>query len=127
MRGPTNPSMNYSCGLLIHGFDAPPLAGTTYNPPYYAKLLEGAGFQKAQDMYAYHGHIRMLDRLDPKLAFIAREAKRRHGIRVRCYDWSRPEQEALRVLHMHNEALRHIWGFVPLSAPCPWARRAGLG
>jgi hypothetical protein len=55
MRGPVNPSLNYECGLLIDGFDSPPTFMMTYNPPYYAKLIEGCGFGKAQDLYALLG------------------------------------------------------------------------
>src|SRR5215475_3778329 len=36
--GPMNPSINEECGLLIEGFDRPPVLMMTYNPPYYAHL-----------------------------------------------------------------------------------------
>ncbi len=67
MRGPCNPSLNYECGLLVDGFDSPPFFMMTYNKPYYGRLIEGAGFHKAQDLYAFWGHIDMLSKLDPKL------------------------------------------------------------
>ena len=60
LRGPTNPSLNYECGLLIDGFDSPPTFMMTYNPPYYARLIENYGFRKSQDLYAFWGHIDML-------------------------------------------------------------------
>src|SRR5438034_2044589 len=50
IRGPMNPSMNYECGLLIEGFDTPPFFMMTHNRPYYQRLIEGCGFQKAEDM-----------------------------------------------------------------------------
>ena len=60
VRGPTNPSLNYELGLLIDGFDDPPTFMMTYNPPYYAELIETYGFLKAQDLYAYSGTRRTL-------------------------------------------------------------------
>ena len=36
MRGPLNPSANYTCGLLVHGFDLAPTIMMPANPPYYA-------------------------------------------------------------------------------------------
>src|SRR5271157_3321592 len=42
--GPVNFSTNEACGLLIEGFDSPPFLMMTYNAPYYAKLIEKAGF-----------------------------------------------------------------------------------
>ena len=32
IRGPTNPSLNYECGLLVEGFDSSPTFMMTYNP-----------------------------------------------------------------------------------------------
>ena len=68
LRGPTNPSLNYELGLLIEGFDSPPTFMMTYNPPYYARLIENYGFRKTQDLYAFWGHIDMLPKISQKLA-----------------------------------------------------------
>ena len=35
IRGPVNPSTNETCGILIEGFDSPPIIMMPYNPPYY--------------------------------------------------------------------------------------------
>jgi hypothetical protein len=53
LRGPTTLSLNDECGLLIEGFDSEPMVLMTYNPRYYAGLIEGYGFQRAQDLYAW--------------------------------------------------------------------------
>ena len=53
MRGPANPSMNDECGLLIDGFDSPPVILMTYNPRYYEALFEGYGLGKVKDLHAY--------------------------------------------------------------------------
>ncbi|HZY38277.1 MAG TPA: hypothetical protein VFE53_16585, partial [Mucilaginibacter sp.] len=42
--GPTNFSTNEACGLLVKGFDSPPMLMMTYNAPYYTELVEKAGF-----------------------------------------------------------------------------------
>ena len=62
-RGPVNPSLNYTCGLLVDGFDSPPTFLMTYNPPYYAALIEACGFAKAQDLYAYEMDVALLAKL----------------------------------------------------------------
>ncbi len=80
MRGPVNPSLNYEVGLLIDGFDSAPTFMMTYNPPYYAALIEHYGFSKVQDLYAFWGHVEMLKSLDQKLEFVTREATRRFQI-----------------------------------------------
>ena len=40
MRGPLNPSLNDSAGLLIDGFDDAPMLLMPYNPPEYAKYID---------------------------------------------------------------------------------------
>ena len=58
LRGPLNPSMNYECGLLIEGFEQAPTIMMSYNPPYYADLIEANGFKKEKDLIA----LRMVEK-----------------------------------------------------------------
>ena len=115
IRGPVNPSLNYEVGLLIDGFDTPPTFMMTYNPPYYARLMENYGFGKIQDLYAFWGHVDMLSTLDQKLEFIVREATRRFEIQLRPLDRSRFRDEVRTFLHIYNASLESTWGFTPLS------------
>ena len=115
VRGPVNPSLNYECGLLIEGFDSPPTFMMTYNRPYYAKLVESAGFRKVQDLYAFWGEVDMLDSLDKKLAFVVEEATRRFQVKLRRIDRSRFAEELRMFLRIYNESLVGTWGFTPLS------------
>jgi hypothetical protein len=116
LRGPTNPSLNHECGLLIDGFHSPPTFMMTYNPPYYAELIESYGFRKAADMYAFFGTVDMLAKLDKKLAFIAEESARRFGVTVRPIDKSRFRAEIETFLRIYNESMVGTWGFVPIGA-----------
>lgn len=115
VRGPVNPSLNYDCGLLIEGFDTPPTFMMTYNPPYYARLIETYGFVKSQDMFAYSADVDMLETVDKKLEFIVNEAKRRFEINLRTLDTSRFDAEVRMFLDIYNKSLVGTWGFVPLS------------
>jgi len=54
IRGPYNFSTNHTCGLLIDGFDSPPVVEMTYNPEYYVKYLDDRGFGKYMDLLAYY-------------------------------------------------------------------------
>lgn len=115
LRGPANPSLNYECGLLIDGFDSPPTFMMTYNPPYYAALIEGCGLTKSQDMYAYWGHVDMLQQLDKKLQFIIDEAKRRFAVKLRNLDRSKFDADVRMFLDIYNRSLVGTWGFAPMS------------
>jgi hypothetical protein len=115
VRGPCNPSLNYEVGLLIDGFDTPPTFMMTYNPPYYEQLVEGFGFRKTQDLYAFTAHIDMLANLDEKLSFIVEESKRRFKITTRRLDKSRFRKEIRTFLRIYNQSLDRTWGYVPLT------------
>lgn len=115
IRGPMNPSMNYEVGLLIEGFDSSPRFMMTYNPPYYAKLIEACGFRKSQDMYAFWGHSDMLESLDKKMYFVTAEATRRFGVTMRRMDTKHFVRDVRTFLDIYNSSLGGTWGFTPLS------------
>ncbi|HUT11088.1 MAG TPA: hypothetical protein VMY42_11370 [Thermoguttaceae bacterium] len=115
MRGPTNPSLNYELGLLIDGFDSPPTFMMTYNPEYYARLIEGYGFRKTQDLYAFWGHREMLPKIQEKLDPIAAQIIERYDVKVRPLDTSNFVEEVEAFLSVYNRALVNTWGFVPMS------------
>ncbi len=115
LRGPTNPSLNYEVGLLIDGFDSPPTFMMTYNPPYYARLLENYGFCKTQDLYAFWGHIDMLPKILAKLGPVAEQIIERYHVRLRPMDTSRFLEEVQMFLSIYNRSLVNTWGFVPMT------------
>jgi len=116
-RGPMNPSMNYECGLLVDGFDSPPTFMMTYNRPYYGRLIEENGFETSQDMFAFEGHVDMLEGLDKKLQFVVDEATRRFDISLRRMEMkgSGFKRDVRIFLDIYNQSLGGTWGFVPLS------------
>ena len=86
LRGPANPSLNYEVGLLVDGFDSPPTFMMTYNPPYYARLMENYGFRKTQDLYAFWGHMDMLPKIQAKLRPLAEQIIERYDVTMRPLD-----------------------------------------
>jgi GNAT superfamily N-acetyltransferase len=114
VRGPANPSTNYECGLLVEGFDRPPVLMMTYNPVWYADLIEGAGYAKAKDLYAYYSpvHDASLQRLQ-KLG--ARAEKRNPGLTTRSADLKNFDEEVALIKELYNAAWEKNWGFVPVS------------
>jgi len=117
VRGPVNPSMNAECGLLIDGFDRPPMVMMPYNPPEYAGLIEAAGFAKCKDMYAYLVRGRDVDtgKGRDRMVRVAEVIRRRHPqVHVRPLDMKRYEQEVLRLAGIFEAARADNWGHVPL-------------
>jgi GNAT superfamily N-acetyltransferase len=115
LRGPTNPSLNYTLGLLIEGFHSAPTFMMTYNPPYYERLVENYGFRKVQDLYAYWGRVEMLPKIRAKLAPIAEKICEYCRVQIRPLDTSRFLEEVKAFLDIYNRSLTNTWGFVPMS------------
>ncbi len=113
-RGPVNPSTNEECGLLIENFLSPPFIMMTYNPPYYAELLEGAGYGKAKDLFAYYFDVgqKLPDRLQ-RLSDAIR--KREKGLTVRFLDMNNFAADLDFVKIIYNEAWEKNWGFFPMT------------
>ncbi len=115
VRGPVNPSLNYTCGLLTDGFDSPPCFLMTYNRPYYASLLESCGFAKAQDLYAYEMDTNRLAVLTAKYKPAVLSVLDRSDIVIRSADPAKLQQEIETYLDIYNRSLDGTWGFTPLQ------------
>ena len=119
IRGPMNFSTNDECGMLIDGFDSPPVFLMTYNPPYYPELVESYGFEKAMDLLAYiidNSAYKSVDELPPKLLRVVRAVQKRHPeVRVRSMNKADFRNEVERFKHVYNRAWEKNWGFVPLT------------
>ena len=109
MRGPLSFSVNDEVGLLIDAFNEPPCIRMTYNPPYYAGLIEGYYLQKIQDLYAYA----MFESDEPpkRLRHIAGCVLEDPKLVVRTIDVS----DADRIKKIYTEAWSGNWGAVPLT------------
>jgi hypothetical protein len=115
IRGPVNPSLNYEMGLLIDGFNDPPTFMMTYNPPYYADLIEAYGFAKAHDFYAYLGIKKDLDHQIPRVGSLVERVKEMFNVQTRPMDRSRFLDDVKLFLDIYNKSCLHVWGFVPIT------------
>ena len=110
VRGPLNPSMNESAGLLVDGFDTDPMVMMPRNPPEYAAFIERAGYAKVKDLYAW---LYALDRdIPPLFSRMAARVQQECGITVRPFALRDFERETARLREIYCGAWEHNWGFV---------------
>ncbi|MCU0788367.1 MAG: GNAT family N-acetyltransferase [Verrucomicrobia bacterium] len=112
--GPMNPTTNDECGLLVDGFDSPPVFMMTYNPRYYADLIESWGFAKAKDLLAYdfdlaNTPMSRFERIWSKFQ------KREPEIRIEPVLKRTLRTQLLQIQQIYNEAWEKNWGFVPMT------------
>ena len=118
--GPANMSSSVEWGLLIDGFDSPPVVLMTYNPTYYIDYIEAAGFTKAMDLYAWNRS--MYELMKPgetpdKLVRVINIVPKRYGLTVRNVNMKDFDNELEIVKKIYNEAWEKNWGFVSLTEP----------
>ena len=110
VRGPVNPSMNHTAGLLVDAFDSDPFVMMPYNPPEYPRYVESAGYRKVKDLYAWifdsQWEIKKIGRLAERVR------KRNKGLVIRPVDMKRWDEELTRVKDLYNRTWERNWGFV---------------
>jgi hypothetical protein len=111
--GPYNLSINGDIGILIEGFDDPPMFLTGHGRPYYDPHVAALGYHKAKDVVAYH-----LDTAGtpPKtMVEAARRAREAARVRIRPLDKSRLKAETQLISDVFCDAWADNWGFVPFT------------
>jgi GNAT superfamily N-acetyltransferase len=117
IRGPVSPSTNDECGLLVDGFDKPPVMLMPYNPQYYEDLILSSGFEKAKDLYAFWISSEVIndEKMMMKLSRIAEMIKKRENITYRNINMKDFNNEVQKVKDVYNDAWSKNWGFVQLT------------
>jgi hypothetical protein len=119
IRGPISFTLETGeVGLLVKGFETPPVLMTPYNPRYYVDLIERCGFAKAQEMISYQSTEAHLDFEGPLIARLRQGAdllEKRYGLVTRSIDFSRFDAEIALIKELYNKAWEQNWGFVPLT------------
>lgn len=114
MRGPYNPSVNDECGLLVSGFEFPPVTGLTWNPPFYERHFLAAGLAAVRDVHCY---LLPMHRLQPpeRLARIVKHLARRGRMKLRPIRMDALPEDLKIIQEVYNATLERNWGFVPIS------------
>jgi len=114
VRGPLSFSVNSEVGLLVDGFDSPPMILMPYSQPYYLELLEGCGYEKAKDLYAWRWASQPVPLGLP--ARMVKELRERPEVTVRRAEMRRFNEEVRTILGLYNDAWSENWGYVPATA-----------
>ncbi|SEK21989.1 GNAT family N-acetyltransferase [Parapedobacter koreensis] len=113
--GPVNLSTNDTCGLLVEGFDSPPMVMMPHNKPYYEALLVNSGLVKMTDLLAYMVEretantrvAQFIDRMEERL--------KNKGIVIRQINLKDFKGEVEKIREVYNKAWDKNLGFVPMT------------
>ena len=109
--GPFNLSINEEVGLLIDGFDTPPMLMMGHDPRYAAARIEQLGYAKAKDVFAYISGVPVftpgvqarLQRPLPKGMVL-------RGVRMNRFD-----EDVRLLVEILNDAWSENWGAAPVT------------
>ena len=109
--GPFNLSVNEEVGLLVDGFDHPPMVLMGHDPAYAGPRIEEQGYAKVRDVFAF-----LCDIADPLPGAVRRRLERGvEGVSLRKLDMKRYEADVRTLTDIVNDAWSSNWGFTPLT------------
>ena len=116
MVGPMDFQMNNESGVLIEGYEIPPMLLQPWHPPYYREKVEAAGLTKAMDLLMWNLSVDDKANVHPAIFEAAKNAETEHGLHLEkmtrrslSKDYKGPFRE------LFNAAWSRNWGFVPYS------------
>ena len=109
--GPFNLSINQECGILIDGFETPPVVMMPHTARWYPRLLEEQGYQPVKDLLAYWIAA------DFETPRVMQQLIKRHADQIHIRTIKRKQfAEEMEVLRdIFNDAWSENWGFVPFT------------
>jgi GNAT superfamily N-acetyltransferase len=111
-QGPFNLSINEEVGLLVEGFDTPPMVMMGHDPPYAGVQVEAQGYRQIKDVYAYH--LTVTNDLPERVLKLVRRGAP-EGVRLRMLDMKRYDEEIRTLTEILNDAWSGNWGFTPTT------------
>jgi hypothetical protein len=114
MNGPMSLTASQEIGILIEGFEHPPVIDMGHSRPYQGALAEACGLVKEKDLLAW--------RYDSRKGFNARTEKAwQHlsdtkEVRLRSVDLRSLRKELDVIMEIYNETWAGKWGYVPISS-----------
>ena len=109
--GPFNLSINEEVGLLVDGFDTPPMFMMGHDPNYTGRRIEALGYAKAKDVYAYISDIPVFTpgvqaRLNRPLP---------PGVVLRSLRMNKFADDVKLLVEILNDAWADNWGAAPVT------------
>jgi hypothetical protein len=109
--GPFNLSINEEVGLLIDGFDTPPMFMMGHDQPYTATRIEALGYAKAKDLFAYMSEAFAFSRrVEERINRPLPEGVSLRPVRMKDFD-----REVVTMVDILNDAWSENWGATPVT------------
>jgi hypothetical protein len=114
MNGPMSLSANQEVGLLVDGFEYPPVLDMGHSRRYQGALAEACGLVKEKDLFAW--------RYEAKNGFNQRTQKawemlaQYPEVKLRSVNVKKLRSELALIMEIYNETWAGKWAYVPISS-----------
>jgi hypothetical protein len=114
MNGPMSLSASQEVGLLVSGFEHPPVLDMGHSRSYQGALAEACGLVKEKDLFAW--------RYETKNGFNARTEKawqrlaETKEVHLRSVNVKKLRDELGIIMEIYNETWAGKWGYIPISS-----------
>lgn len=109
--GPFNFSINQECGVLVEGFDTPPVVLMPHSRKWYGPMIEGQGYCPAMDLLAYWINTDF----EPSKAMSTIVKRYSRQIHIRNLRRNKFNEELEIIRDIFNDAWSQNWGFIPVT------------
>ena len=112
IRGPVSMSINEEIGLLVDGFDYPPMMMCPHHTRYQGAIAEACGLEKAMDLYGWRYVVSDL----PQRVVRAHEAvSAMPEVKMRTMRKADIDKELRLVIEIWDDAWHENWGHVSMT------------
>lgn len=112
IRGPFSLNINEETGMLVDGFDAPPVLMNPHHRPYQGGLVEKAGYAKLKDLFGWRYEI---GEPNARVRKAQAEVRAMPEVVSRVFSKKDAERDTALTLEVFNDAWSENWGFVPAT------------
>jgi GNAT superfamily N-acetyltransferase len=114
MRGPWSFG-SQEWGLVVEGYEPPPIVMAPYNPPYYNRQFGAFGLQKAKDLLVYYADAEEGYRIPERYLALTDRVQQRYGVTIRRAQMNHFEEEITTIVKVANHSIAGNWGYYPIT------------
>jgi hypothetical protein len=111
MLGPMSLYVNEEVGILVEGFDTPPMMMMGHSRPYQGKLAEAYGLVKEKDLFAWKYTKEQV--FSERVLKAWEHVKTLPEVRLRSVNMKDVDSEIRAVMEIYNDAWEGKWAMVP--------------
>jgi GNAT superfamily N-acetyltransferase len=115
MVGPMSFTTNDECGLLVEGYEIEPTILEPWQPRYYRRLIEEAGFVKAMDLLMWKIELADAGAVHDVIWQLGKSVEEDPRYTLRRFNKRTLHDDVAAFLDIYNASWEKNWGFVPLD------------